>query len=171
MRLVHAELVEMKYAKSVKAGNSGLRIKPSPFAGEIREAPLPKGFVTPKIPKFEGPGDPVEHINAYHEAMMMHGHNEFALCIAFSSTLAKRGLTWYGDLPPSSVANFQQLADMFCQHFVAGLKRKREAVYLITIKQGKNESLCAYIKRFNEAMLEVDELNCQARKAFDCSIF
>ena len=49
---------------------------------------------------------------------------------------------------------------MFCQHFVAGLKRKREAIYLTTIKQGRNESLRAYIKRFNEAMLEVDELNC-----------
>ena len=88
-------MAEMRSAKSVKAENSGLRIKPSPFAREIREAPLPKGFVAPKIPKFEGAGDPVEHINAYHEAMLLQGHNESALCRAFSSTLAKRGMTWY----------------------------------------------------------------------------
>ena len=43
------------------------------------------------------------------------------------------------------------------RHFVGGQRKKRPAEHLLTIKQGEEESLRSYVKRFNREVLEVDE--------------
>ena len=74
LRQIQAQLEEITSARTMKAGSAGLRLRPSPFVREIQEPPLLKGFVVPKMPKFEGAKDRVEHVNAYHEAMLLHVH-------------------------------------------------------------------------------------------------
>ena len=42
-------------------------------------------------------------------------------------------------------------------HFVGGLRPKRPAEHLLTIRQGENETLRSYVKRLTREVLEVDE--------------
>ena len=64
---------------------------------------------------------------------------------------------WFNKLPTSSVDNFKQLSGSFVRHFVGGQRPKRTADHLLTIKQGKKETLRSYVTRFTRGMLEVDE--------------
>ena len=43
------------------------------------------------------------------------------------------------------------------RHFIGGQRPKRPADYLLTIRQGKKETLRSYVKRFTQETLEVDE--------------
>lgn len=50
----------------------------SPFSEAIRNAPMLNHFTLPKIPKYDGRGDPAKHINNYktHESERGHSGNE-----------------------------------------------------------------------------------------------
>ena len=53
--------------------------------------------------------------------------------------------------------NFEQLSNTFLRHFIGGQRPKRSANHLLTIRQGKRETLRSYVKRFTRETLEVDE--------------
>ena len=60
-------------------------------------------------------------------------------------------------MPTSSIDNFEQLSNAFLRHFIGGQHPKRPADYLLTIRQGKKETLRLYVKRFTRETLEVDK--------------
>ena len=64
---------------------------------------------------------------------------------------------WFSKLPSSLIANFEQLSGSFVQDFIGGQRHKRLMSYLLTIRQQEGEILRDYVKRFNEAVLEIDE--------------
>ena len=66
---------------------------------------------------------------------------------------------WFSKLPASLIINFEQLSDLFVQHFIRGQRHKRPTSYLLTIKQQEGESLREYVKRFSKAILEIDEVD------------
>ena len=49
----------------------------------------------------------------------------------------------------------------FVRHFIKGQRHKRPTSYLLTIKQQEGESLREYMKHFNKAVLEIDEVDNQ----------
>ena len=57
------------------------------------------------------------------------------------------------------IANFDQLSDSFVSHFIGGQRHKRPTSYLLTVKQQEGETLREYAKRFNKAVLEIDEVD------------
>ena len=48
---------------------------------------------------------------------------------------------------------------MFVNNFIGGQRHKRSSSSLLTIEQGKNESLRSFITRFNREALTVDEVD------------
>ena len=64
-------------------------------------------------------------------------------------------------LPATSIANFEEMNDSFVHHFIGGRRHKRSTSYLLTVKQKEGETLREYVKRFNKALLEIDEANDQ----------
>ena len=64
-------------------------------------------------------------------------------------------MSWFSQLPMTSIKTFSQLASHFCAHFMADKKTERNYSYLFSIKQKKDESLKDYVMRFNSAKLEV----------------
>ena len=61
----------------------------------------------------------------------------------------------------ASITNFEQLSDSFVCHFIGGQHHKRPTSYLLTMKQQEGETLKEYVKRFNKAVLEIDEVDDQ----------
>nr|XP_023913993.1 uncharacterized protein LOC112025558 [Quercus suber] len=91
---------------------------------------------------------------------MKQNPNE-VICRSFPATLRGAARVWFSKLPTSSIANFKQLSDSFIRHFIGGKCHKRPTSYLLTVRQQEGESWRDYVKRFNKAVLEIDEADDQ----------
>nr|POE95446.1 hypothetical protein CFP56_01489 [Quercus suber] len=64
-----------------------------------------------------------------------------------------------------TILNLQQILDKlsnsFVRHFIGGYRHKRPTSYLLTVKQQEGETLREYVKRFNQAVLEIDKADDQ----------
>src|SRR2546430_2653745 len=127
----------------------------SPFAPHIVNAPRTK-FKAPSLEKYNGQGDPEDHIMNYKTAMRLLGASDSLMCLAFPTTLKGHARDWYNNLPRGSVVSFRNLAVLFCNQFAAGKKRKRDATCLLSVMQRNNERLRDYIQRFNNERLDVE---------------
>ena len=57
------------------------------------------------------------------------------------------------------MSSFEELSKLFVNNFIGGQRHKRFSSSLLTIEQGKNESLCFFIICFNMEALTVDEVD------------
>src|SRR3954469_15940420 len=127
----------------------------SPFAAHIVNAPRTK-FKAPSLEKYNGQGDPEDHVMNYKTAMRLLGASDSLMCLAFPTTLKGHARDWYNNLPRGSIVSFRNLAILFCNQFAAGKKRKRDATCLLSVTQRNNERLRDYIQRFNNERLDVE---------------
>ena len=129
-----------------------------PFTKEIMGKPLPPKFRMPQLPTFTGKEDPREHIQNYESIMLLHGWEDAIMCRAFSITLKDVARDWFYALKEASISCFSQLKKEFINTFIINSKRKKDATYLLSVRQREGESLKQYIDRFRNATLEIHEL-------------
>ena len=109
----------------------------------------------PQVTTYSGKDDLYEHIQNYESLMMLHGWGDKIMCRAFSLTLTGHARTWFNNLPEASIFSFGQLRTEFVKAFAINSRRKKDATYLLSIRQGNKESLRQYVDRFRNATLEV----------------
>ncbi|XP_018840683.1 uncharacterized protein LOC109006003 [Juglans regia] len=80
-------------------------------------------------------------------------------CRAFPLTLKGLARVWFGSLTPRSIDSFGELACLFLTQFMASRRRRGPKASLFTIKQGEDESLKAYLSRFNKERMTMDDQN------------
>jgi hypothetical protein len=127
-----------------------------PFTERVKAYPMPDKFKMPRIEKYDGNGDPQEHLEAFREHLILHGTPDEIACRAFPLTLKGVAKDWFTGLPPKSVGTFKELGRLFLTQFLATRKRKKDPTCLLTLRQGKEESLKDFMLRFNREKLEVD---------------
>jgi hypothetical protein len=127
-----------------------------PFTGRVKAYPMPDKFKMPRIEKYDGNGDPQEHLKAFREHLVLHGTPNEIVCRAFPLTLKGVAKDWFTGLPPKSVGAFKDLGRLFLIQFLATKKRKKDPTCLLTLRQDKEESLKDFMLRFNREKLEVD---------------
>ncbi|XP_057719652.1 uncharacterized protein LOC130934079 [Arachis stenosperma] len=71
-------------------------------------------------------------------------------------------IMWFDNLPPRSIASFNDLAKNFLARFSIQKDKAKHAPSLLGIKQGDRESLRCYIERFNKAYLDIQNLPTEA---------
>ena len=165
MKNMRKELDEVKNAmKGKTAVNLGGMIKrtDSPFTTSILECPLPPKFHLPQLEVYEGTKDPLDHIGEFKTILSLQQTSDEVICRTFLATLRGAAWVWFRKLPARSIANFDQLSDSFVRYFIGGQRHKRPTFYLLTVKQQEGETLREYLKRFNKAVLEIDEVDDQA---------
>ena len=128
----------------------------SPFSAEVLHFPLPAKFRMPQVEAFDGVRDQVDHLNTYKNQMELHGYQDSVRCKAFAITLKGPALAWFNRLPPSSIFLFRELSIAFVSHFIGARTYRKPSYHLLTIKQSSQESLRAYVQRFNVESLKVD---------------
>ena len=64
-------------------------------------------------------------------------------------------MPWYKSLPDESISSWRQLGRIFSRHFTASHRHPKTEASLEAIIQGKEESLRAYIERFNKEAVQV----------------
>ncbi|GFS35922.1 hypothetical protein Acr_00g0042720 [Actinidia rufa] len=102
-----------------------------PFPERVLRARISSKFKLPtQLGIYEGKTDPMDHLDSYKSLMSLQGCSDEVMCKAFSATL--KGPT---------------------------RNRQKNASHLFTIHQKESESLKNFVKRFNQAVLEVEDPN------------
>jgi hypothetical protein len=133
-----------------------LEDKSLPLTERVKAYPMLDKFKMPRIKKYDGNGDPQEHLEAFREHLVLHGTPDEIACRAFPLTLKGVAKDWFTGLPPKSVGTFKELGRLFLTQFLATRKRKKDLTCLLTLRQDKEESLKDFMLRFNREKLEVD---------------
>ncbi|XP_059451047.1 uncharacterized protein LOC132181835 [Corylus avellana] len=126
-----------------------------PFTDRVINFPLPHKFKMPHIDKYDGNGDPTEHMESLRAHFILHGTPDEISCRAFPLTLVGVAKEWFARLPLKFVDNFKSLGCLFLCQFLATRKRKKNPTYLLSLIQGKDESLKDFTLRFNKEKLTV----------------
>ncbi|MCH85070.1 hypothetical protein A2U01_0005912 [Trifolium medium] len=128
-----------------------------PLSLDILNAPLPAGLERPpKLPKYDGQGDPDEHISVFNVQLDYQRVSGRIKCRLFSTTLTKRALDWYKALPRESIHSWTQLAEDFKSQFTASRRPPKTLASLEAVVQRDNESLRDYIERINSEAIQVN---------------
>ncbi|XP_059446517.1 uncharacterized protein LOC132178073 [Corylus avellana] len=98
----------------------------------------------------------MEHMESLRAYFILHETPDEISCRAFPLTLAGVAKEWFARLPIESVDNFKSLGCLFLSQFLATQKRKKNPTYLLSLIQGKDESLKDFIVKFNKEKLTVE---------------
>ena len=131
----------------------------SSFTASINNHPLPPKFKMPSLDSYNETRDPFDHIATFKSTMHLQGVPYEIMCRAFPITLKGLARVWFSKIPPNIVSFFEDLSKLFVNNFIRGQRHKRSSSNLLTIEQGRNESLQSFITCFNREALTVDEVD------------
>ncbi|GFZ09055.1 hypothetical protein Acr_20g0008630 [Actinidia rufa] len=106
---------------------------------------------------YEGKTDPMDHLDSYKSLMSLQGCSDEVMCKAFSATLKGPARSWFRKLSPGTVDSFGELSRLFVANFMSCRNRQKNASHLFTAHQKETESLKDFVKRFNQAVLDVED--------------
>ncbi|XP_014523758.1 uncharacterized protein LOC106780037 [Vigna radiata var. radiata] len=121
-----------------------------PFTDAIMRAPMPDR-PPPHVEKFDGTTNPEYRLRNFVDSMAFYTQSDPVKCRAFSLSLRGEALEWYYTLPPNSVDNFRMLTNMFTKQYSTNRHEEVTAAELVNLRQGKDETLRAFMHRYNQA--------------------
>ncbi|GFZ16012.1 hypothetical protein Acr_25g0004210 [Actinidia rufa] len=135
-----------------------VRQKDPPFTKRVLGARISSKFKLPtQLGIYEGKTDPMDHLDSYKSLMSLQGCSDEVMCKAFSATLKGPARSWFRKLSPGTIDTFGELSRLFVANFMSCRNRQKNASHLFTIHQKETESLKDFVKRFNQAILEVED--------------
>ncbi|XP_073317272.1 uncharacterized protein [Primulina huaijiensis] len=154
------ELEELRKKVKVLEGQVGSKdsvpvVKGCPFSDIIIREPLPGHFKSAKIKDYDGSSDPEEHLARFENMAMLHCYGDQIKCKVFLTTLVDSAQRWFEGLAAQSINCFEDFQKVFLHQFSSSKKYKKTAFSLFEVKQRQDETLRAYLKRFNRVALDV----------------
>ncbi|XP_075507518.1 uncharacterized protein LOC142544345 [Primulina tabacum] len=120
----------------------------------VREL-LPGNFKSAKVKDYDGNADPEEHLARFENMAMLHCYTDRIKCKVFLTILVDSAQRWFEGLAPQGIHSFKNFQKVFSHHFSSSKKYKKTAFNIFEVKQSPEESLRAYIRRFNRVALDV----------------
>ncbi|GFZ21690.1 hypothetical protein Acr_29g0008520 [Actinidia rufa] len=131
-----------------------------PFTKRVLGARISSKFKLPtQLGIYEGKTDPMDHLDSYKSLMSLQGCSDEVMCKAFFTTLKGPARSWFRKLSPGTIDSFGELSRLFVANFMSCRNRQKNASHLFTVHQKETESLKHFVKRFNQAILEVEDLS------------
>jgi hypothetical protein len=105
----------------------------------------------PDLIKFSGDDDRTtwEHISQYTAQLGEAGVYNALKVLLFSLSLTGTAFAWFSSLAPVSIISWDMLEHKFHDHFYSGIIQLK-LTDLTSVRQGRDETVSAYIKRFKE---------------------
>ena len=128
----------------------------SPFTATVNSYPLPSKFRMLQIDSYNGVKDSLDHLETFKTLMHLQGVADAIMCRAFPTTLKGATRIWFSRLTSNSISTFKELSAQFTAHFIGGHRYKKSMACLMSMKQREDETLRAYISRFNKEALSID---------------
>ena len=109
---------------------------------------LPPKFKISDAEKFDGTGDPKQHVRRYLSIAEMKGLDEKQTLHAFPLSLIKGASRWYYSLDLSKTKVWNELAELFVDQFIFNTMINVSLKDLETTKQGVGETFSEYMTRW-----------------------
>ncbi|XP_017405655.1 uncharacterized protein LOC108319135 [Vigna angularis] len=154
---VHAESATEDRRMVVKPEPSSTLLLP--FAQNIMDVQILEQFIAPQFKMYDGTTNPEAQIKTFSNAMAFRTSNDAIWCRAFSLSLEDEALEWFNSLPPNSIENFASLTRLFNWQFAAKNTQDLTVFELVTLKQGKEETLRAFMDRYQKTVRRVKALS------------
>ncbi|KAL2519023.1 Uncharacterized protein Adt_15270 [Abeliophyllum distichum] len=74
-------------------------LEEDPFSLEVMVIPLPRDFKQPKMEKYHGSSDPVDHLRSFVDLMRLQATLDAIMCRAFPPTLRREARDWVATSP------------------------------------------------------------------------
>jgi hypothetical protein len=140
----------VKTKLGVDIGNTNLYQKP--YDPEFDRFPLPRGWRMLDLIKFSGGDDDrttCEHISQYTAQLGEAGVCNALKVRLFSLSLTGTAFAWFSSLAPGSIISWDMLEHKFHDYFCSE-SIQLKLTDLTSVRQGRDEIVSAYIKRFKE---------------------
>lgn len=111
---------------------------------------MPVNFMPPKIPKYEGNGDPQKHLTKYMTQMSLRGVSPTLKCEAFHLTFTGATEVWYSRLPPLSIRSWPDLKKAFLNKYLSQMKGEAPVQRLQDMRQAPGKTQKSYLVRFTD---------------------
>ncbi|XP_023872228.1 uncharacterized protein LOC111984841 [Quercus suber] len=105
-------------------------------------------FKISDVEKFDGTGDPKQHVRRYISIAKMKWLDEKKTLHAFPLSFTEVALRWYYKLDPSKNKVWNELAELFVDQFIFNTMIKVSLTDLETTKQGVGETFFEYMTRW-----------------------
>ena len=89
------------------------------FASSIAATAYPPGFRMPHLSKFNGDGDPPDHLGMFNTLMMAHNIGLELRCLIFPSTLTGAARQWFKQSKKQSISSWKTFSTDFKRAFRA----------------------------------------------------
>ncbi|XP_017406206.1 uncharacterized protein LOC108319553 [Vigna angularis] len=129
-----------------------------PFTVTIMQTPMPEKN-PPTLEKYDGSTDPDNYLRIFINAMAFYTDNDPIICRAFSLSLKDEALKWYNTLPPNIVDCFATEETLFRRQYTANRRQEITPTKLVNTKQENDKTLKAFMKRYNEVVRRVKDVN------------
>ncbi|XP_020211736.1 uncharacterized protein LOC109796476 [Cajanus cajan] len=134
-------------------------VRRHPFVDGIMEVPLPPAWKPLNIERYDGTSDPDEHIDAYITQINLYTNEDAIMCRVFPTSLKGAALSWYTQLPPRSVDNFNTLVRLFSAQYATSRPHHITSAALSNLRQQDDESLRHFMERFANVSVKIRNLN------------
>ncbi|XP_047178821.1 uncharacterized protein LOC124845717 [Vigna umbellata] len=124
----------------------------------IMEAPMLEK-PPPALDKYDDSTYPDDHLRTFVNAMALYSSSDPVMCRAFSLSLKGEALAWYNTLPPNIVDCFATVETLYGRQYASSQVQELTHVALVSIRQEKEETLKAFMKRYNETTRRVKDVN------------
>ncbi|KAF4401750.1 hypothetical protein G4B88_000798 [Cannabis sativa] len=131
----------------------------SPFGNHILRVEAPQRYVAPKLPEYNGTGDPSEYVCQFEQKMLTVSvpleDLEAIKCKTFTQGLRGPALHWFHNLPSGTVNSYQDLILRFQANFAISVRTAKVDTDLMLIHQHLDEPLEHFINRFSEEYVSI----------------
>ncbi|XP_074324377.1 uncharacterized protein LOC141661293 [Apium graveolens] len=128
------------------------------FTKKLESTPRESGLKPYNFDSFDGLADPEEHLNYFEQISNIYDYSDLTRCRFFASTLKGGAQKWFGRIPSRSVESWKDFREIFLKRFRANRMNELQMCHLEIIQQRSKESLPEFIKRFQEAVNQLSNL-------------
>ncbi|KAF4363070.1 hypothetical protein F8388_013434 [Cannabis sativa] len=133
----------------------------SPFGNHILRVEAPQHYVDPKLPEYNGTGEPSEYVCQFEQKMLTVSvpleDLEVIKCKTFTQGLKGPALRWFHNLPSGTVNSYQDLILRFQANFAISVRTAKVDTDLMLIHQRLDEPLEHFINRFSEEYVSISK--------------
>ncbi|CAL9019521.1 unnamed protein product, partial [Prunus brigantina] len=115
------------------------KLRPGPFTERIKNSRQDREVRPLRIPFYTGVEDPLTHLHSFQSAVGCSGLSGEGQCLLFPSSLTEAALNWFYRLEPGMVDSFDELKQIFLNHFMIQTDHLYSADDLYTIRQREDE--------------------------------
>ncbi|XP_020419522.1 uncharacterized protein LOC109949179 [Prunus persica] len=162
VRLLFQKVQKMENDKARSQEPEWGKLRPGPFTRRIRDSRQDREGQQLRIPFYTGTENRLTHLHSFQSAIGCKGLSDEGQCLLFSSSLTGAALNWFYRLEPETVDSFDELKQIFLNHFMIQTDRLYSADDLYTIRQSEDEPLREYAARFSHEYSRCPETDDRA---------